>query len=101
MCLFILAALGLYCCMGFSLVVGSEGYSPVAVHRLLITEASCIVEHGLWGAQAPHHRGFLYSGAWGAQASVVVVHGLRSTGSVAVTHEPICPTHAESSQTRD
>ena len=87
--------------MGFSLVVGSEGYSPVAVHRLLITEASCIVEYGLWGAQAPHHRGFLYSGAWGAQASVVVVHGLRSTGSVAVTHEPICPTHAEPSQTRD
>ena len=85
MCLFILAAAGLYCCMGFSLVAGSEGYSPVAVHRLLITVASCIVEHGLWGAQA----------------SVAVVHGLWSTGSVVVTREPICPTHAEPSQTRD
>ena len=81
MCLFILAALGLYCCMGFSLVVGSEGYSPVAVHRLLITEASCTVEHGLWGAQAPHHRGFLYSGAWALGCT-----GLSSCGSWSPEH---------------
>ena len=47
MCLFILAALGLYCCVGFSLVVVSEGYSLVAMHQLLMAVASFIVEHGL------------------------------------------------------
>ena len=46
MCLFILAALGLYCCMGFSLVVDSKGYSLVVVLGLLTVVAS-FVEHGL------------------------------------------------------
>ena len=45
MCLFILAALGLYCCMGFSLVAGNKGCSPVAVHRLLIRDFLC---SGAW-----------------------------------------------------
>ena len=44
--------LGLRCCMGFSLVMTSGGYSQVAVHRLLIAVASFIVEHGLDEAQA-------------------------------------------------
>ena len=34
------AVLGLLCCPGFSLVVTSGGYSPVAVHGLLIAVAS-------------------------------------------------------------
>ena len=42
-----LAVLGLYCCMGFSLVAVSRGYSLVAVHGLLIAVASLAVEHRL------------------------------------------------------
>ena len=41
-----LAVLGLRCCVGFSLIVGSRGYPLVAAHRLLIAVAS-LVEHGL------------------------------------------------------
>ena len=37
--LFVLAVLGLRCCAGFFLVVVSGGYSPVAVHGLLIAVA--------------------------------------------------------------
>ena len=43
--LFIL--LGLHCCVGFSLVVGSRDSSLVAVCRLLIVVASLVVEHRL------------------------------------------------------
>ena len=42
-----LAVLGLFCCVGFSLVAASGGYSPVAVLRLLIAVASLVAEHGL------------------------------------------------------
>ena len=42
-----LAVLGLYCCMGFSLVAVIRGYSLVAVHGLLIVVASLAVEHKL------------------------------------------------------
>ena len=42
-----LTMLGLHCCVGFSLVVESGGYSLVAVHRLLITGASLVAEHSL------------------------------------------------------
>ena len=52
---FLLAALSLCCCTGFSLAV---------VHRFLIEVASLAVEHGLQGPWAP----------------VVVVPGLQSTG---------------------
>ena len=45
-CLF-LTVLGLHCCAGFSLVVESGGYSPVAVHRLLITVACLVAVHSL------------------------------------------------------
>ena len=55
-----LAVLGLCCCTGFSLVVASGGYSPVAVPGLLIVVASLVAEPGL-------------SGSW---ASVVVAPGL-------------------------
>ena len=39
-----LAMLGLCCCSDFSLAVESRGYSPVAVHRLLIAVASLVAE---------------------------------------------------------
>ena len=45
-CLF-LAVLGLHCCVGFSLVVASGGYSLNAVPGLLIVEASLVMERGL------------------------------------------------------
>ena len=40
-----LTVLGLHCCVGFSLVVASRGYSLAAVHGLVIAVAS-LVEHG-------------------------------------------------------
>ena len=50
-CLFIhfffLAVLVLCCCMGFSLVVESRGYSVVAVDGLLIAVTSYVAEHKL------------------------------------------------------
>ena len=45
--IFFLAALGLRCCMGFSIVAASRGYSLVAMCRLLIAVASLVAEHGL------------------------------------------------------
>ena len=47
---FLLAVMGLRSCMGFSLVLESIGYSPVAGHRFLIAGASRC------GAQAPQYR---------------------------------------------
>ena len=47
-----LAVVGLCCCMGFSLVLMSCGYSLVAVHGLLMAVASSVAEHGLWGPRA-------------------------------------------------
>ena len=47
---FLLAVLGLRCCAGFSLVLESAGYSPVAGHRFLLAGASRC------GAQAPEYR---------------------------------------------
>ena len=41
-----MAALGLRCCAGLSLVVASGGYS-VAVRGLLTAVASLVAEHGL------------------------------------------------------
>ena len=34
---------------GFSLVAGSRGYPPIAVHRFLIAVAFLLAEHGFWG----------------------------------------------------
>ena len=42
-----LSVLGLCCCMGFSLVAASGGYSLVAVLGLLIAGASPVADHGL------------------------------------------------------
>ena len=42
-----MAVLGPPCCVGFSLVVASGGYSLVTVHGLLNEGASLAVEHGL------------------------------------------------------
>ena len=42
-----LAALGLRCFLGLSLVAASRGYSIIVVFGLLIAEASLIAEHGL------------------------------------------------------
>ena len=55
---------GLHCCTGLSLVVESGGCSLVTVCGLLVAVASLAVEPRLEGAQA----------------SVVVAHGLRSYG---------------------
>ena len=62
--LFILGVLDVYCCIGFSLVVGTRGYPLVVVFGLLIVVASLVVEHGL-------------QDAW---VSVDVVHELSSCG---------------------
>ena len=43
-----LAALGLLCCVGFSLVSESRGYSLVVPRELLIMVASLVSKHGLW-----------------------------------------------------
>ena len=42
-----LAALGLCCCVGTSLVAGSEGSSLVTMHGLLIAMIFLVAEHGL------------------------------------------------------
>ena len=42
-----MAMLGLHCCLGFSSVAASRGYSLVAVCRLLIAMASVVSERGL------------------------------------------------------
>ena len=47
-----LAALGLRCCTGFSLVAASQGYSEFAVCGLLIAVAPLISEHRLQGTRA-------------------------------------------------
>ena len=44
---FFLAVLGLHCCVGFSLAVESEGYSLVAVCRLLVAVTSLVAERRL------------------------------------------------------
>ena len=41
------AVRGLHCCVGFSLVAASGGYSLVVLHGLLIVVASLVGEHGL------------------------------------------------------
>ena len=43
---------GLHCCAKFSPVAMSKGYSPVAVHGLLIEVASPVAERRLSGAWA-------------------------------------------------
>ena len=48
--MFILAVLGFCCCVGFSVVALSRGYSLVVVCRLLIAVASLLL--WLQGAQA-------------------------------------------------
>ena len=43
-------ALGFIAAGGLSLVVGSGGYSVVAVHGLIIMVTSLVSEHGFWEA---------------------------------------------------
>ena len=45
--IYLLAALGLRCCMCFSLVTVSGGHSLGVVCRLLVAVASLVAEHGL------------------------------------------------------
>ena len=55
---FFLAVLGLRCCVGFSLVVVSGGYSVVVV-RGLLSVASFALKHGLesaWASVIVSHR---------------------------------------------
>ena len=56
--LFIFGCAGLHCCVGFSLVAASRGYSLVAVRRLLIVVASLAVHRKALG-----HR-LKSSGTW-------------------------------------
>ena len=51
--------LGLGCCVGFSLVAASRGYSPAVVRGLLTVVASLVAEHRLWahGLQQLWHMG--------------------------------------------
>ena len=79
--IFFLAALGLRCCtLAFS-SCGEWGLLFVAVCRLLIVMASLVVKHGL---QARRLQQLWHMG------SVVVAHGLQSTGSVVVAHGLSC-----------
>ena len=43
----LLAVLGLHCCVGFSLVAESRGYSLVVVLAILIAVTSLVAEHWL------------------------------------------------------
>ena len=55
MYLLLLAVLILHCCLGFSLVSESRGFSLKglrSVHGLLVGEASLVVEHGLAGVSS-------------------------------------------------
>ena len=69
------AVLDLCCRAGFSLVAENRGCSLVVV-RGCLTAMAFLVDHGL-------------KGAW---ASVVMVPGLPSTGSIAMAHELSCST---------
>ena len=62
--IYLLSVLGLCCSKGFSLLVASQGYSLVAVHELITTVPSLVMEHRLYDT-------------W---ASVVAAHGLCSCG---------------------
>ena len=73
---YILVVLGLHCCADFSLAAVSRGYSLLVVRRLLTAVPSLVVEHGLYGALA----------------SVGVIAGLSSTGSVVGGHGLSCST---------
>ena len=62
--------LDLHCCVGFSEIVVSRGYSLAVVHRRLIVVASLVAEHRL-------------KSVW---VSLVVAHGLRSFDSCALEY---------------
>ena len=51
--------LGLYCCLGFSVVAESGGYSLAVVRGLFIAVASLVAKPRLWstGSVAPRHAG--------------------------------------------
>ena len=65
--------------MDFSLVAANGGYSLIVVHRLLITVASLVAEHGLKGSQAS------IAAACGLSicGSQVLEHRLNSCGTQA------------------
>ena len=69
-----LAVLGLCCCVGFSLVAESGGYSLAVVLGLPIAETYLVVKRGLKGTRA----------------SVVLAPGLYSAGSIAVASRLSC-----------
>ena len=71
-----LAVLGLHCCIGFSLVMASRGYSLVAVCRLLITMTSLVVE-----SVVPRHLGFRSRSKRAQQLWCMGLVALRPVGS--------------------
>lgn len=78
-----MAMLGLCCCLGFSLVAVSGGYSLVAV-RILIVVVSLVAKHkllGAWVSVAAH------------ALSAVVAPGLQSPCSAVVVHRLIALRH--------
>ena len=63
----LLAVLDLCCCLGFTLLVVSRGYSLVAACGLFIAAAPLVAEHG--------HMGFSSCGSWALE------HRLNSCGT--------------------
>ena len=70
MFIYLLAELGLHCCLGVSLIAANQGYCLVSGRRPLITVASLLAEHepGL------------------CTVSIAAVPRLQSTGSMVVMH---------------
>ena len=91
-----MAALSLH--YRLSLVCGKQGLLFVAVRRLLIAVASLVAEHKSSRAQGSRCAGFSSCGsrALGAQASVVVVHGLSCSAACEIFPDQgsnPCPLH--------
>ena len=84
-----MAVLGLHCCLGFSLVAASRGYSLVAVCGVLL-QWLLLMSSGfrVHGFQQPQCVGSVAVGS-GAIGSIVAAHGL------------VAPWHVGSSQIRD
>ena len=75
-----LVALGFHCCVRFSIIAASEGYSLVAVCRLLLAAGSPVVEHRL-------------EGSW---ASVILAHGVSCSQACGIFLDQglnSCPLH--------
>ena len=91
---YLFVLLGTHCCVGFALVVGSEGYSLVAVHRLLSLRAWAL---GCMGS-AVTARGLGSRSAWAQQSQL---SGSRAQAQQLQRMGLVAPWLVGSSQTRD